>query len=67
MNICNNFSVNERVQGITLEEEFKRNPECPVENFYEIRNWLMTHDHLPKISGRYLYMLLRKLRPYVGL
>lgn len=47
------LTVEEKMKGVSLEEEFKKNPECPVENFYAIKNWLETQDHLPKIPGIY--------------
>lgn len=45
------FTVEEKVKGVTLEEELKRNPECPVENFHTVKNWMSTQSHLPKIPG----------------
>lgn len=43
--------MNDSLKGITLREEFDRNPECSKESFHELKIWLEEQEHLPKISG----------------
>lgn len=43
--------MNDPLKGITLREEFERNPECSKESFYEIKTWLEEQEHLPNLSG----------------
>ncbi|XP_065201309.1 alpha-tocopherol transfer protein-like isoform X2 [Planococcus citri] len=50
--------VEDKVKGATLEEEFKRNPECPVENFHSVKSWMNAQGHLPKIPDQKLFQFL---------
>jgi len=40
---------------ITIEEEFKRNPEVSKEGLEALKFWYLTQPHLPKISGMFHY------------
>lgn len=43
--------MNDSLQGITLREEFEKNPECSKESFHEIKVWLEEQENLPNLSG----------------
>lgn len=40
--------------SVTLEDEYKKNPELKPEYIAEIREWLETQKHLPEIEGKNL-------------
>jgi len=44
---------------ITLEEEFKKNPELKEEHIQEIQTWLKTQPHLPTVTDLDVVMFLQ--------
>lgn len=39
------------MKNITVEEEYKKNPEISREDVQEILDWVATQPHLPKMNG----------------
>ncbi|XP_018393621.1 PREDICTED: alpha-tocopherol transfer protein-like [Cyphomyrmex costatus] len=45
-------------QGITLEEEMKRNPQLKLSDVQSLREWCEKQQHLPKIEDNFLALFL---------
>ncbi|XP_018393626.1 PREDICTED: alpha-tocopherol transfer protein-like [Cyphomyrmex costatus] len=45
-------------QGITLEEEMKRNPQLKLSDIQSLREWCEKQQHLPKIEDSFLALFL---------
>ncbi|XP_068087045.1 alpha-tocopherol transfer protein-like [Anabrus simplex] len=53
-----NMAAGGENSSITVEEEFRKNPELKKQDLDELRDWMKSQAHLPKISDEQLILFL---------